>query len=112
LDPDTSFSAFISNLFGRPPSVSADITVTAGNGAAADFPLIPAISSGCDGEIGFDGDPTLTETIVDLGPPPYEITITADIGGTVVTTDPVVWPDDFADNSNESARVGADLVTP
>jgi hypothetical protein len=112
LDPDTSFSAFISNLFGRPPSVSADIAVTAGNGTAADFPLIPAISSGCDGEIGFDGDPTLTGSIVDLGPPPYEITITADIGGTVVTSDPVVWPDDFADNSNESARVGADLVTP
>jgi hypothetical protein len=110
-DQETSFSVLISNVFGRPPSVSADITVTAGNGATGDFPLIPAIS-GCDGEIGFDSDPTLTNAIVDLGPPPYEITITANIDGAVVTSDPVVWPDDFPENSNESARVEADLVAP
>ncbi|MCP4224665.1 MAG: hypothetical protein GY773_15105, partial [Actinomycetia bacterium] len=112
LDPNTSFSAFISNVLGRPTSVSADITVVAGNGGTGDFPLVPAVGFGCDGEIGLDGDPTLTNAIVDLGPPPYEVIITATIDRATITSDPVVWPDDFPENGNESTRVGAQLILP
>lgn len=112
LDPQTSFSAFISNVFGGPASVSADITVAAGNGATGDFALTQVVSTGCDGEIGFDGDPMLTTSIMNLGPPPYEITVSATIEGNVVTSDPVVWPDDFPDNGNESRRVETAVVSP
>ena len=111
LDPSASFSAFVGNVFGQQPSISAEITVVAGNGATADFPLVPAVTSGCDGEIGFDGHPALSTDIVDLGPAPYTVTVTASIDGGSVISDPLVWPDDFSENSDESLRVGAQRIS-
>lgn len=112
LDPAAPFTFFLRNTPGDPKVASADMRVVAADGTAEDFQLNLATEEACGSELAFDGHPVLTTNVMDLGPAPYEISLTAIVDGATITTDPVVWPNDFPENSNESVSVGAALAVP
>lgn len=112
LDIDAPFGASVGNIAIRPTQVSATAVATASDGASAEFGLSVGDDGGCwASSIGLESDTDFTAQVIDLGPPPYSVTVTITVDGQTITGNPVRWPDDFPANSNESSRTATSAST-
>ncbi len=108
LEAGSPFAALIGNLVTPPGDVSATVSVAAGNGDVQEFPLSPTEIGTCwQGTVAFDAGAGFTESVLTLGPAPYDLMVKALIDGSTVIVEPLRWPDDFPANSNESPRLTA-----
>jgi len=109
LEADTPFYAQVGNILAQPTEVSATVVVEASNGESEEFVLSVIDDGGCwASNIGLEGPAQFTAQVLGLGPPPYAAILTVTIDGRTITGTPLLWPDDFPANSNESRRVAAD----
>jgi hypothetical protein len=108
LDEAARFSAQVGNVPTRPSEVSGSVSVEASDGASQNFELILGDDGGCwSSTLGFDGASDFAERVIELGPSPYSISLTVTIDGDTINGDPLNWPGDFPENSNESTRAPA-----
>jgi len=109
LEADTPFYALVGNILAQPTEVSATVVVEASNGESEVFVLSVGDDGGCwASNIGLEGPAQFTARVLGLGPPPYAAILTVTIDGRTITGTPLLWPDDFPANSNESRRLAAD----
>ena len=104
LDPGAAFSVLLFNLDAEPEAATASVTVLSPGSGNYSFDLIELVDEReCwAGSIAFEGSDTFTNDVIAIGLAPYELTATLDLGIEMVTAGPIVWPDDFPINSNES----------
>lgn len=113
LESDAMLNVLIGNVAGPPTNSDASVLVTASNGASQQFDLSATDIGSCwESVVGFDADPAFTADTLQLGSAPYELTVTAVIDGSTITSDPVHWPDDFPANSNESRLFETSTIEP
>jgi hypothetical protein len=107
LTAEASFRARIANVAPPPSSVSPMVSVVAADGASGEFTL-QEIESGdyCwDGSIDVRAPADFAGQVLDLGPAPYNITVFAQVDGSLWTADPVRWPEDFANGLSDRVAV-------
>jgi len=110
LEADATFFALIGNIAKPPAGVSGTVSVTAGNGASRQYDLTAGQTSNCwEGTVSLHAPAHFTADVLDLGPSPYDVTVTATIDGSTIISDPIRWPDDFPSNSNESPRLATSI---
>lgn len=109
LDSDTAFSAQLGNVATKPAQVSAAATVTSADGGSEDFELLGDMDDTCwNSTVGFEGPDNFTAQVLELGPPPYDVTISFTIDEKQTMSPTFTWPDDFPSDSNESSRETVD----
>ncbi len=93
-----------------PADASAEITVTAGNGKSLSmFTVRPERASVGAGELVFRGTESLGQQIADLGPPPFDYSVTLTLEGTTYTGTGS-WPADQV--TDDEPAVGLDFDPP
>ena len=103
LDPEAPFLAGLGNLTERPDEVMAHATVSASNGTVEDFDMSARIDEDCsESSIALEAPNDFSRRVVDLGPPPYEVSLTFIIDGQAMAAEILTWPDDYPTHSNES----------
>jgi hypothetical protein len=103
LDPEAPFSAVLGNLSEQPGELLAQATVTASNGTAEVFDLLPDIDEECWGSsISLEGPTDFSRRVIELGPSPYELSITITIDGGAMAAETLRWPNDYPTYSSES----------
>jgi len=111
LEADTPFYALVGNIHAQPTEVSATAVIEASNGESEEFVLSVGDGGGCwASNIGLEGPAQFTARVLDLGPPPYAAILTVTIDEQTITGTPLLWPDGFPANSNESRRVAANTA--
>jgi hypothetical protein len=105
LDPDAPFTAMVGNLVTPPELVTAEVGVSISGRSAETFPLVYT-PSGCS-TIDLEAPASFTSDVIDIGDPPYEMTINLEIDGDAYTSETLRWPNDYPTYSSDSR---ADMI--
>jgi hypothetical protein len=105
LDPGAPFTAVVGNLVTPPEVVTAEVEVLASGGSAETFPLAYT-PSGCS-TIDLEAPAGFTSDVIDIGDPPYEVTIDLEVDGETYTSETLRWPNDYPAYSSDSR---ADMI--
>jgi len=97
-----SFLVTIANIGKEPESIEVVVLVESTDGRA-EVPVAAEWSSECwSGGVSAFGRSVAT---IDGFTPPYTLTVTIDLDGRDLVSDPVVWPDDFPTDGDEGIAI-------
>lgn len=86
----------------EPPDAMSVVATVEHDGGRLEIPLTAEWSPDCwTGGLTAFTDPGRQPDDLAGTAPPYTVTITVDVEGRTLTSDAIVWPDDFPDNSDE-----------
>jgi hypothetical protein len=103
LDPDATFSAGLGNLSQIPAEISAQAVVTASNGASQVFDLAASTNDDCwTSTVSLGAPADFSGAVIDLGPQPFEVSVTVDVDGVSLMAETLTWPNDYPAYSSES----------
>jgi hypothetical protein len=106
LEATAPFGAQLGNLTEKPNNAAAVATVIASDGNSEDFTMTTDIAGDCWGSaISLQGPEDFTNSVLGLGPPPYEVVVKVTLDDRDVVGQAITWPGDYPSNSNESRRV-------